>query len=503
MLKQILIPAKTDGGPCAGTRLSDVLAAKGYPFATPCGGRGSCGKCRVTLLAGTVSVGGTEITANEPTEVLACQCVLTGGVCTFLVPVTEGAGLTETGAARSDASEIALAGIALDIGTTTLAMALVATDGTVCKTVSRLNPEMAFGADVMSRIGKVMEDADALATMQGLLLSAVREMASELCGDGASVSALTVVGNTTMLHIFLGVSPVGMGAYPFTPVFTDAKTLPGAALDLPFETVTVLPCAKGSAFIGADITAGVLVSEMTEQNETAMLIDVGTNGEMVLYRNGTLLGASTAAGPAMEGAGISSGVGGIPGAVCSVRMTTGGETAIGTVGNAAPVGICGSGLIDLVAVMLDCGTIDETGYMEDGTHTYAKTADGSTLALTDGDIRAFQLAKSAIRAGMEALCDAAGIAVTALAQIYLAGGLGYYMNVASAMRVGLLPRLPQSRIKSLGNAALAGAIRYLTDAGSRETLSQIAARIETVELNASPVFSEAFMEHMLFPEDAE
>ncbi len=505
MTIQKQIPAYRDGGPIPGTRLTAYLADRGYPINAPCGGNGTCGKCCVTVVSGRLTVNGACLTVTEPTEVLACRCVLCGDACTLQFAAAEGSGLTEFNRPHADKTKASdrtdTFGFALDIGTTTLALALVSRGGALLNTTSRLNPQGVFGADVMSRIGAVMADETNLLKMQQLLCASVSEMITELTRGLPVPQTMSVAGNTMMLHIFCGVSPVGMGAYPFTPVFTEEKCVSGASLGLPVEDITVLPSA--GAFIGADVTAGVWASCMTASAEPSVLIDIGTNGEMVLCCDGALYGTSTAAGPAMEGAGISSGVGGIPGAVCGVQTVSGGMLSLKTIGDLPPVGICGSGLIDLVAVLLDLGVIDETGYMEDDAYEYARTQDGRPLCLTAADIRAFQLAKSAIRAGMEALCDAAGIKCEALTAIYLAGGLGYYMNTASAVRVGLLPDVPRSRMKSIGNAALSGAVQRLCtkDTEPGMTLPQISESIRVTELNASPVFTEAFMEHMMFPCD--
>ncbi|MGM9625790.1 MAG: ASKHA domain-containing protein, partial [Eubacteriales bacterium] len=447
----------------AGTRLSDYLVQNGYRLQAPCGGRGTCGKCHVTVISGSVSADASRYVPPQKTEtpdaetypgaydVRSCRVFCTAEGSEILLPVHEGNGLTAfASSAPTPESSVTeqtdsapATGIALDIGTTTLAAALIDLQtGTIMQTVSCLNPQQSFGADVMSRIHSVMQNKDTLAAMQQLLLDAVRDMIGQLSSSVPQTppSVMSVAGNTTMLHLFCGISPVSMGTYPFTPVFTEETVYDGAVFGLPLKTVIVLPSA--SAFIGGDITAGICMSRLMEHASPAVLIDIGTNGEMVLYtgNNGSrrLYAASAAAGPAMEGAGISTGVGGIPGAVCSVSRIAGNRLVTRTIGSASPIGICGSGLIDLIACLLDMGVIDETGYMEDDTYTYAEQ-DNASLSVTQEDIRAFQLAKGAIRAGLTALCDAADISVSSLDCIYIAGGLGYYMNIDSAIRVGLLP----------------------------------------------------------------
>ncbi len=480
-----------------GKRLSAYLAEAGYPITADCGGRGTCGKCSVSLISGSFAAdaeGLTPMAPNSEGKLLACRAFCTGEDAVILLPVSEGQGLTAE-ASESTVAAIESCGVALDIGTTTLAAALVSLDnGSILRTVSRLNPQKSFGADVMSRIGAVMENENNLRTMQTLLLDDVRLMICELT-EGVTVPHMTVAGNPTMLHLFCGVSPTGMGAYPFTPVFTEAKTLSGDTLGLPVGTVTLLPSI--SAFIGGDITAGMIAQKITHHHDPVLLVDMGTNGEMILYtgknHGSRLYGTSTAAGPALEGAGISTGVGGISGAVSAVQWN-GVSLVCETIGHAPPVGICGSGLIDLVSVLLLRGIVDETGYLEEDPFPYAEG-----LTLTGADIRAFQLAKSALRAGMEVLCETAGLSPRELSRIYIAGGLGHYMTVSSAVQVGLLPECPHQNMVSVGNTALVGAAMALRTPSLVGEVSRNAAVCETVELNLSPSFSDKFMEYMMFP----
>ena len=509
--QNITVPASADG-----TRLSVWLARNGYPVTADCGGKGTCGKCRITVISGTFYSDAAKTAIELPDEdgmIRSCHawCSDTGAV--LRMEETVGGGLTEVNVQKANAFRTENTasdrfGAALDIGTTTLAMALVDLDsGKTVATVSRRNPQRSFGADVMSRIGAVSDDEGNLALMQSVLLDEIRSMLDQLCGDTENACAptvMTVAGNTTMLHLFCGISPVGMGAYPFTPAFLEMKTLPGADLGLPVERITVLPGAH--AFIGGDVTAGVRLLRLAEEKDPVMLIDIGTNGEMVLFtgQNHTsrFYAASAAAGPALEGAGISTGVGGITGAVSSVSEA-GGHLAIRTVGDASPIGICGSGLIDLAAVLLARGDLDETGYLEDEPYTYAVTENGTALTLTQEDIRALQLAKSAMRAGMEALCDAADIPFSSLSKIAVAGGLGYYMNMDSACAIGLLPAELRTKLVSVGNTALGGAALLLASPEEADVISAEAASYETIDLNRSAAFNDLFIEHMMFPTDEE
>ncbi len=496
------------GASACGQNVAAYLARAGYPITADCGGKGKCGKCRIRLASGVLFENPECTRPAVPDKdgyYYACR-VYAACNAFVLLPVPEGDGLTDFGKQTdkqsSDIPEQFL-GIALDIGSTTLAAALVDTrNGNVLDTASALNPQASFGADVISRIEAVMRRPEALAQMQSALLDKIREMLAQLLGD-KKAARMTVAGNPTMLHIFAGISPTGIGAYPFTPAFTEAKTIPGAQLGLPAGSLTLLPSI--SAFVGGDLTAGMLHVNLTDSEQPTLLIDIGTNGEIILFtgkaRGSALYATSAAAGPAMEGAGIATGMGGVAGAVCAFRMQSG-RPICSTVGDAPARGICGSGLIDLVRALYEADIIDETGAFTDGDQfIYATTQNGTPLALTQADVRAFQLSKSAIRAGVDALCAHAGISPDDLAHVYLAGGLGYYMNVDSAIAIGLLPEAFKTRTQSVGNAALGGCVRILTHPALLDALGKDAAHAKTLELSTNAVWSQSFMENMMFPEN--
>lgn len=492
------------GSAACGQNLAQYLARAGYVIQADCGGKGKCGKCRVKLSSGVLFENPECTHQAKPDQdgwYYACR-VYCGFNAYVLLPQAKGEGLTDFAGQNMalNRTETRL-GLALDIGTTTLAMALVnILDGSVISTASALNPQKAYGADVISRIEAVMQHPDTLRQMQQALLDKVCAMSYELL-DGRAAERMVVAGNTTMLHIFCGISPVSMGSYPFTPIFTEPRMLSGKVLHLPVDTVTLLPSI--SAFVGGDITAGTLHCALAKSERPALLVDIGTNGECVLFtgtaHGSRLYAASAAAGPAMEGAGISTGMGGVSGAVCAFRLQ--GTTPVcSTVDDAPAQGICGSGLIDLIAALYQAGLIDETGAFEQGEqYTYATTKDGSPLILTQADIRALQLSKSAIRACIEALCAHAKIHTNDLDRIYLAGGLGYYMNVDSAIAIGLLPASFKDRTVCIGNASLGGCVRVLCDATLLDGVHADADRCQTLELSTDTIWNEAFMEHMTFP----
>lgn len=492
-------------------RLSDWLSRHGHPVPAPCGGRGVCGKCLVRVVSGAF---GCE--ADSEGRILACQAVCPAEGGTVELEEDAGSGLTQfaSGSAKGAEGAKGPVGVALDIGTTTLAAALVRLeDGEVLATASSLNPQHAWGADVINRIGACREGH--LGAQQKAVAGAVRRLLATLrekAPESPKPARMTVSGNPTMLHLFAGISPEGMGQYPFTPAFLERLQRSGETLGMPVENVVLLPSA--GAFLGSDVMGGVLTCRMEELEEASVLMDVGTNGEMVLCtgrkRGAKLVGVSAAAGPALEGANISCGMGGVPGAVSRVRAREGEGFRFCTIGEAKPVGLCGCGLVDFVAELLRVGLLDETGCLEEEPAVLAgvqETEAGEVewpetqVSLTQQDVREFQLAKSAMRAGLEALLAQEGLAMRDVKHLFLAGGLGYYLDAASAARTGLLPEALLPVVEAVGNSSLAGAVRCLVEPEAMERMDGIARRCETFELNTSDVFNEQFVEQMLFPEE--
>lgn len=465
-----------------GKDLLSLLAEAEIILSAPCQGNGRCGKCKVEV---------------DGKEVLACQTPVLGDL-EVEVPHSEGTGLTGSLTRDLEQGGEGL-GIALDIGTTTLAAALVdLSSGETLETVSMLNPQRVLGADVISRIAACGEGK------LELLTRLIREAAAELCGkllhEGPKAAAMTVCGNTTMLHIFCGVDPSPIGVAPYTPVFTDMKVLSGDELGLPAEKVYILPSVSG--YIGSDVVCGILALEGSCQGDW-LLADLGTNGELALIRDSKIFCASTAAGPALEGANIECGTGGVSGAVCAVTRDENG-LSLRTVSDAEPSGICGSGLTDLMAVLLRCCLIDETGaFDEDCDDPLAEQLDDQRFLLTDKlwlsqkDVRQFQLAKAAIHAGIETLCESAATVTDKLSRVYVAGGLGFYLREESILETGLIPQGATGKLQAPGNTALGGAILCLR-LRERERAAAIAREAEVCELSCRPDFSQRFIDAMCF-----
>lgn len=460
--------------------LGSLLEEAGFRKAHPCGGRGICGKCAVELQGAVSEPNGAEKKAGTR---LSCQAVILGDA---KVVLPDGEGMTQIETATYTEVKLGIpmtgaVGAALDIGTTTMALRRYdLKTGKLLGESAMENPQTAVAADVMGRIGAAMEG------QLPKLRDQVRDGISQLLEKaGGAVDTMVITGNTTMLYLLTDRDPKCLSAYPF-----QADTLFDRDWLLADTAVYFPPCMN--AFVGADITCAVLASGMCE-GETALLCDIGTNGELALWKDGTLYVTSTAAGPAFEGAGISCGCGSVPGAI-DKAWTEAGELCLHTIAGAAPVGLCGSGLIDVAAALLDLEWMDETGALED-----ADIALAPGVTLLQKDIRAVQLAKAAIAAGIETLLEASGTDYQQIKKLYIAGGFGSHLNIQSAARIGLIPAELTERVVIIGNAALAGAAQILLDREKIQQVRQIAASSRHWNLGGNPRFNEYYMNAMLFP----
>lgn len=457
--------------------LYQLLESAGFPGRLPCGGRGVCGKCAVTL-SGHVSVPNAAETASGTR--LACQAHVLGDAQVFLPTQVAEQIETETTSISVGTPMCGQIGAAIDIGSTTIVLRRYdLTDGRLLGQASMVNPQTSVAADVMGRIDAAMHGQ--LYKLQNQINGAISTL---LFQAGGNADCVVITGNTTMLYLLTGRDPSPLSHAPF-----EADTL----FDLPWENAYLPPCMH--AFVGADISCAVLASRMCEHSETALLCDVGTNGELALWKDGTLYVTSTAAGPAFEGAGISCGCSSISGAIDRVWVENE-RLCTHTIADAPPVGLCGSGLIDAVAALLQMGHLDETGVLDDGEVVLA-----SGVTLLQKDIRAVQLAKAAIAAGISALMEVSHTTCEEIANFYLAGGFGSHLNTASAAAIGLFPAALTSKIHVLGNAALAGASQLLLDQGCLLKIRQIAACAVHQNLGGNSSFNEYYMQNMLFPID--
>ena len=489
-----------------GTTLSDLMQSHGHGH-MPCGGHGKCGKCRATVTGEVSLPTEDEQRALPPDELaqgirLACRVTVLGD-CTVTTAAEQGRGQIVThGAFPVSMGKAPLTpvfeqyGAAIDIGTTTLAARLYDRGGKLLSETSRPSPQSAWGADVISRMEAAM--AGHAAKIAGITRRALDSMISELATaaqvETAAIQAIVITGNTVMLHLLTETDVEPLTHAPFAAERLFGELLTACDLGLtalpPDAAVYRPPCI--AAFIGADTVTATLASDLREIPETALLCDIGTNGEMVLWHENTLYACSTAAGPAFEGAGISMGMSGRIGAIDRVWVSNG-NIQTHVIGEASPVGLCGSGLVDAVAALLDTELLDETGYLEDDPAEIA-----SPVEITQEDIRAVQLAKSAIHAGMRTLIHTAKLDCDDVATLYIAGGFGSYLDVKSAGKIGLLPEELTDRVTVLGNAALTGAAMLLLRDDLRSVCEKLAKETRIVELATNPVFVSEYMERMMF-----
>lgn len=419
-------------------------------------------------------------------------------------------------------SNVRIAGCAVDIGTTTVVAYLydLATGERLAAT-SQLSAQRAYGADVISRIQSAA--AGTLSAQRDAVTGQLDDMVGLLCAkcgiDRRQLLSMTICGNTVMQHLLCGIDPSSIAAAPFIPASCFGYSLPAPALGIDINDgaeIFLLPCVSG--YIGGDVTAGVFATEMTEAQKPCLLLDIGTNGEIALGCGAEIYYCSTAAGPAFEGAHIADGVGGIEGAMSRVFLDDEGNIGFETIGGLPAVGICGSGIIDAMAVLLAIGAVDETGRLvdedemdlryagrlveEDGCRKFIICPD-SQIGLTDADIRQIQLAKAAIAAGIQVLVGRAKIGGRAIGfddidKVYLAGGFGTHLSTESGSRIGLIPPQLKEKVVSVGNSAGMGAVKALLDAGARVQLEGIRAAGSYIELSSDAEFNDAYIENMMF-----
>ena len=476
-----VLPANQTVNAAGGDSLLSVLRSAGFIVDAPCGGDGRCGKCRVLL---------------KGKEVLACRTVVDRDMTVTLPEIGDRQILTEgivsAGGPPSPGSGYSLA---FDIGTTTVVGYLLA-DSKVLASASAGNPQAAYGADVVSRIRLAVQgQQDALT---GCIRNCLQDLTLQLCRDGGispeQVSFVSVVGNPAMQQLFLNIPLENLAKVPFSPVLTEAKTVPAGDILPVLANARLLIVPDIAGFVGADTVACVLATGMDTAEEMTLLVDIGTNGEMVLGNRNALVACSAAAGPALEGAGIHFGMRGQTGAIDHVWVENG-QMKCSVIGGGTAVGICGSGLIDGAAAALELGYINERGKI--------LTSDGmihltEEVYLTQEDIRQLQLAKGAIAAGIRLMAAHLGIGLQEVPRVYLAGAFGTFMDPKSACRIGLLPAELEGKITAAGNAAGSGAKLLACDPDTRARVQTIAAQTQALELSTLPDFPKCFARNMRF-----
>ena len=469
-----------------GTNLMLALRQNGvYPDA-PCGGNGTCGKCKV--LANGV-------------EVLACHTAIHRDI-TVALPQAVPMQILQDGCPEQYAVDPLKNGylLALDIGTTTVVCFLLdGVTGAALGKRSIQNPQAAFGADVISRLQAASKGQAQQLT--DLIRSAVAKLVQDVCGDGGispeEICVLSVVGNPAMQQLFLGVPTDNLTKIPFTPALTAAQVIPCRDIlsILPNAQLLVVPNISG--FVGSDTLACLLATRLYENEETTLLVDIGTNGEMVMGSKGRLVACATAAGPALEGANIRFGMRAAPGAIDHIWLDSG-EIKYSVIGDVPAQGICGSGIIDAIAVGLQLGVINKRGKLltEDRILHLSET-----IFLTQEDIRQVQLAKGAIFAGITLMAEQLNIQVQDIQRVLLAGAFGSFLNPESACRIGLLPESLLHKIEVVGNAAGSGAQLLALDKTWLPFTQALIEKVDFLELASLDSFPKVFAKAMLFREE--
>src|SRR5881396_2089230 len=417
-------------------------------------------------------------------------------------------------------------GLAVDIGTTSVVSTLIELEsGEQLGSVSSLNPQAVFGGDLMSRIAFAQFHPGNLRKLHTRIVGLLNQHIEEICRQSGVLAKwiykVVVVGNTCMHHLLLGIDPSYVGLAPYAPVMRHALVLPARELFLkvaPEARVCLLPLVAG--FVGADAVAVALATRMDDSPDIRIAVDIGTNGEVLLGSRDHLWACSAPAGPALEGAQIRHGMRAALGAID--RVTVDDDIRVHTIGEADALGVCGSGLIDLIAGLLDAGVIDWTGLIqveardalpprlaervvmrgEERQVIVLRPGEAGArveIVLNQDDVRQVQLAKGAIASGVAMLQHVAGVPDATVAELMLAGGFGNYVSIASALRIGLIPPLPEAKIRYVGNAAALGAQLCLVSETERRRAESVAARIEHVSLAAHPDFEQIFVDAMNFP----
>lgn len=471
-----------------GDNLLEALRSNGFGPDAPCGGLGKCGKCKVLV---------------EGKQALSCQYTIQSDIAVEL--------------SKTDLPSVLLAGdmptvklsplkrgpmIAFDIGTTTVACFLMDENGIEIASESMLNPQICYGADVISRIRNALDGQ--LDTLTKAIRDGMTELIQNVCKKvgicPADAAIVSVVGNPCMQQLFLGISPENLAEIPFAPVIVRAS-VQAAAEYLPICcNALLLTVPDVAGFIGADTMACVLASGMYEAADTILLVDIGTNGEMVLSHEGRMVACSAAAGPALEGANISSGMRGSAGAIDHVWSEKG-KLTFSTIKDIEPRGICGSGLIDTVAFMIENGIVNARGRIQT-----EKTTGGTcafhicgNIWLTQEDITQVQLTKGAIAAGIQLMAEHLGIVIDRIDRVLLAGAFGTFMRPESACKIGMLPAELDGKVSAVGNIAGSGAKLIACNAERFWKTEDLMRRIEFLELSKIPNFSRVFAQCMRFP----
>jgi len=496
--------------------LSQLLIENDIFIDRACGGKGTCGKCAVRFISGAPNENEFDKKHLSVKQIkegfrLSCKCNIEWDA---EIEIIEKHNINAVEYGVSDINEISFMeeninngyGAAVDLGTTTIVVYLVnLKDGEILGVKSTVNPQRKYGDNVITRSEYINTHENGLETLKTEALEEINRLiasAAKECGIKPNQIVRTVLsGNTIMQHIIFGVNPFQITVAPYTPV-TEQKKVSATEFGLNINPDAECFITNSiSGYIGGDIVAGIIASGMDKSDETQMLIDIGTNGEMVLSYKGKMYSCSVAAGPAFEGEHIKYGVGGIAGAI-NKAFSKNNKLKFETIKNEKPIGICGSGILDITAFLLENEIIDEMGTMDESKCTkidneivYYVTED---IYISQKDIREIQLAKSAVAAGAEVLIAKAGISYEEITNVYLAGGFGSYLDVNSAAKIGLINKELETKCISAGNTAGMGSVKALLSDNVLSSLDELVCRVEYIELSFDKSFNDLFIDNMMF-----
>jgi len=517
-----------------GEVLTKTLSAHGFPLNTRCGQRGLCRGCEIVLNEGSLMVDQAQV--NAPATLRAC-CARLNGPATISVPARS---RIEHKPQVGETFEIAVpyghdplfetcekrdTGFAVDIGTTTVVVLLVdLTTGEILSRAGGFNAQIRFGDNVLTRI-EAARTPGAIGAMQAAVVSeTLAPLLLQACerADRSPdrIAGGTIAGNTTMLHLLVGEDPSSLGVAPFTARFLTGRCVSAADINLAVDglpsatSIQLLPSI--AAYIGADITAGALATGMIFDEAPSLLVDIGTNGEIVLQHGGGITACATAAGPAFEGCGLKCGTRARDGAVSDLVLSSPFEVQAQTIGGlplAKAEGICGSAYIDFLATARAAGLLGDNGRFLptawDNLPACHRRVDDDERALWLGhesgpfisevDVALLLQAKAAIGAGIETLLEIAGIRAPEISTLYLAGGFGMHLDVAHAIACGLLPGFQPHQVRVVGNTSLAGALLALIDRNTLDEMESLRQRVEVIELNLVSDFEDRYIEHLMLP----
>ncbi len=476
-----------------GENLLEFLRANGCSITSPCSGNGTCGKCKVRIsLKGDHSapVSSVEAKLLSPQEIqegirLACYQTLCYGLTVECIEQGEMSILStfDEGLLPEISQETNAFGVAIDIGTTTVVVALIDCDtGAIVRSERCTNPQVTFGSDVISRVRYANNEG--VDTLRKVLLSHIQKAIVSVVKD-TPIGTIVVSCNTTMAHSLRANSLTHLGEAPYM----IPKNLELLDVQLYKDTpVYFFPWV--SSFVGGDIVSGAYFSQIYRNSKPQLLVDIGTNGEVLLQTGDTLVATSTAAGPAFEGANITCGCGSIPGAISQVSMD-GDKIVYHTIGDTDPIGICGTGLVDVVLLLVQKGIIDSTGYMKEPVDITPN------VRIYPKDIRELQLAKSAICAGIYTLAEEQGLSLSDIETCYISGGFGTHVSSDHLIELGVLPKELYGKTTVLGNSSLGGAVKLLMEKDF-SCIDTIQKQIDTVDLSNNIHFQNRYIGEMHF-----